>query len=379
MKVFSTLKAEQIDITRTASLGVAGLKAFLEYAEKGKSSLSTLKVNGRHQDSGFIDSLANRLKAEGFDVLTNIGSSGFKIDIGIINPKVPSEYQLGVLCDGPNYRDSKTAKDREIIQSEVLGLLGWNIHKVWSCDWWDNQDKVIKEIIQAIQDLKSPIILQPEIIPPQVLKTEIPTLVTDKVESNNSTSTQSKYKLFYTVCNILNQIHPPQFDLLSSVNFKGNVASNLISILEKEAPISKELLCHRILDSWSVSRLGSRIDTYFNSLFKQMNLKYTDGDRRFYWSENQTPESYIHYRVSELESQRRDASDISPEEVSNAVREILENMISLNKVDLIKESAKIFGFNRIGGNVETSMTHGINKAVNRGFAMIEADRVFLKE
>jgi hypothetical protein len=157
------------------------------------------------------------------------------------------------------------------------------------------------------------------------------------------------------------------------------VASNLISILEKEAPISKELLCHRILDSWSVSRLGSRIDTYFNSLFKQMNLKYTDGDRRFYWSENQTPESYIHYRVSELESQRRDASDISPEEVSNAVREILENMISLNKVDLIKESAKIFGFNRIGGNVETSMTQGINKAVNRGFAMIEADRVFLKE
>ena len=62
---------------------------------------------------------------------------------------------LGVLCDGPNYRDSKTAKDREIIQSEVLGLLGWNTHKVWSCDWWDNQDKVIKEIIQAIQDSKS--------------------------------------------------------------------------------------------------------------------------------------------------------------------------------------------------------------------------------
>ena len=379
MKVFSTLKAEQIDITRTASLGVAGLKAFLEYAEKGKSSLSTLKVNRSHQDSGFIDSLANRLKAEGFDVLTNIGSSGFKIDIGIINPKVPSEYQLGVLCDGPNYRDSKTAKDREIIQSEILGLLGWNTHKVWSCDWWDNQDKVIKEIIQAIQDLKSPIILQPEIIPPQVLKVEIPTMVTDKVESNNITSPQSKYKLLYTVCNLPNQIHPPQFDLLSSVSFKGTVTSNLVSILEKEAPISKELLCHRILDSWSVSRLGSRIETYFNTLFKQMNLKYTDGDRRFYWSENQTPESYIQYRVSELESQRRDASDISPEEVSNAVREILENMIGLNKADLIKESAKIFGFNRIGGNVETSMTLGINKAVIRGFAVIEADRVFLKE
>jgi hypothetical protein len=110
-----------------------------------------------------------------------------------------------------------------------------------------------------------------------------------------------------------------------------------------------------------------------------MKIKYTDGGRRYYWNENQTPESYIHYRVPALESQRRDASDISPEEVSNAVREILENMISLNKADLIKESAKIFGFNRIGGNVESSMTEGINKAVNRGFAMIEGDRVFIKE
>ena len=61
------------------------------------------------------------------------------------------------------------------------------------------------------------------------------------------------------------------------------------------------------------------------------------------------------------------------------VREILENMISPNKGDLIKESAKIFGFNRIGGNVESTMTEGINKAINRGFALLEGDRVFLKE
>lgn len=54
-------------------------------------------------------------------------------------------------------------------------------------------------------------------------------------------------------------------------------------------------------------------------------------------------------------------------------------MISLNKSDLIKESAKIFGFNRIGGNVESSMSEGISKAISRGFALLEGDRVFLKE
>lgn len=378
MKVYSTLRSEQIDITRTASVGVSGLKAFLEYAEKGKSSLTIPKVNEKPNDKGLIESLSNRLKTEGFDVRTNIGSSGFKIDIGIISPKVPSKYLLGILCDGPNYRDSKTAKDREIIQSEVLSLLGWNTHKVWSCDWWDDQDKVIKEIIQAINDPTSSKI-EPEVIPSPLIKTEIPIVIPNKVENSVNASSQSKYKQQYNICNLPLQIRSPQFDLLSSDRFKSTVRADILLILEKEAPISKELLCRRILDSWSISRLGSRIDSYFNTLFKQIGLKFTDGERRFYWKENQIPDSYTIYRVSELESQRRDAIDISPEEVSNAIREILENMISLNKTDLVKEAAKIFGFNRIGGNVETSMNQGIIKAVNRGFALIEGERVFLKE
>ncbi len=35
MIIFSTLKSDMIDLNRTSSIGVAGLKRFLEYAEKG--------------------------------------------------------------------------------------------------------------------------------------------------------------------------------------------------------------------------------------------------------------------------------------------------------------------------------------------------------
>ena len=34
MIIFSTLKSDMIDLNRTSSIGVAGLKRFLEYAEK---------------------------------------------------------------------------------------------------------------------------------------------------------------------------------------------------------------------------------------------------------------------------------------------------------------------------------------------------------
>ncbi|NLN86744.1 MAG: hypothetical protein GX133_03940, partial [Syntrophomonadaceae bacterium] len=39
MLVFSSLRADQIDLSKTTSKGVADLKAFLEYAEHGKQKL----------------------------------------------------------------------------------------------------------------------------------------------------------------------------------------------------------------------------------------------------------------------------------------------------------------------------------------------------
>jgi superfamily I DNA and/or RNA helicase len=44
MKVFSTLRSDQIDLNRTSSEGVAGLKAFLAYAEKGKKCSTATRI-----------------------------------------------------------------------------------------------------------------------------------------------------------------------------------------------------------------------------------------------------------------------------------------------------------------------------------------------
>jgi len=376
MKVFSTLKAEQIDITRTASLGVAGLKAFLEFAEKGKTSVTILNGNIKYQKSGIVDQIAKKLKDDGFNIVTNIGCSGFKIDLGITNPSNPSEYLLGILCDGQSYKDSKTAKDREIIQSDVLRLLGWNIHKVWSCDWWDNEDKVLSEIKLAIQEAEKPSAVLKDFPPQPMLKNSILPNAVIQAQLDSIEVIYALNRFRYQVCDLPIRSSIPRTDL-PYLNYFINI--DVMSVLEIEAPISKELLCRRVLAVWSVTRIGSRIDAYFNSLFNQMNLKYTDSGKRFYWHESQNPENYLKYRVSENESERRDASDIPPEEVSNAIKEILENQISLNRADLIKESARLFGFNRTGGNVELSMQAGVEKAFQRGFAKAEGDRVFLVE
>jgi len=80
------------------------------------------------------------------------------------------------------------------------------------------------------------------------------------------------------------------------------------------------------------------------------------------------------YRVNDINSQ-----DISAEELSVAVKEILEQQISLTKEDLAKETAHLFGFGRSGEKVTAAMNRGIEMAIQRGFAKEERGRIAVND
>ena len=76
--------------------GVQYLKSFLEYAERGKVALMHMEngVKKKAKDA-FVESVAKALQAKGYAVNTNIGSSEYRVDIGIIDPENPDRYLLG--------------------------------------------------------------------------------------------------------------------------------------------------------------------------------------------------------------------------------------------------------------------------------------------
>ena len=148
MKVFSTLTSDQIDLNRTSAEGVAGLKDFLEYVEKGRL-VSKNGCDSENRD-GFVENVAMELRKMGYEVRTNIGNSGYKIDIGIVNPYNPTSYLMAVICDGYNYSSSRCARDREIIQMDVLHNLGWDVYRLWIMDWWAMKDATLKKLTSAI-------------------------------------------------------------------------------------------------------------------------------------------------------------------------------------------------------------------------------------
>ena len=321
------------------------------------------------KNDSLINIIAEKIKEQGYEVNANVGCSGYRVDIGVIDPSNRSEYILGVVCDGENYKSAKSCRDREIIQNDVLRLLGWSVHRIWSMDWIENPNRVINGIIDAIKLAltKEKAIEEPVIeIKADIKLAEIETISNQEeiIESE-----KSLYQIEYSTSPIiLCGVYPEEF---TYGNWNSLISKQINDVIDCEAPISREQLCRRVLSMWNISRIGSRIDVHFSMIFKQMNLKITgNGKELFFWKENQDPSEYMNYRVGYSV-----ASDIAPEEVSVAVKEILENQVSLSREDLIREVAHIFGYTRLGTIVVASVQRGIDKAIERSFAREEDGRV----
>ncbi|MCD8477324.1 MAG: hypothetical protein LRY68_04965 [Sulfurospirillum sp.] len=111
------------------------LKAFLNYAETGKLS-SNVILNQRGFDSEFEIAVSQLLSDCGYTVVPQVGVAGYFIDLAVVSKNNPNEYVLGIECDGATYHSSKSARDRDRLKQEVLEKLGWNIHRIWSVDWF---------------------------------------------------------------------------------------------------------------------------------------------------------------------------------------------------------------------------------------------------
>ncbi|MEO9146930.1 MAG: DUF3320 domain-containing protein, partial [Ginsengibacter sp.] len=318
------------------------------------------------------------------EVNTSIGCSGYKIDIAVVNRNKPSQYILGILCDGNNYYATKTAKDREIIQQDVLRLLGWTVHKVWSTDWWEDHERVIEDILTAIKNAEANEGKEisknvHEIMSPEPEKSE-PVVLNNSSYREASKVTENHLSVNqYNICNLEIVLSSSSNDFLDFAN-TSKIKNQINQVLEIEAPIKKNLLAKRVLAAWGISKLGSRIKAHFEMLLSQMEIKQTDkSEDVIFWNNTLNSENYEGYRVATINGQKRDAEDIPADEIANGVKEILGNQISLPTEDLIRESSKLFGFARTGTQVELAMKKGIETALKKSFIKEKDGRVLIND
>jgi very-short-patch-repair endonuclease len=163
--VFSSIEAGDIRVD-VAPPGTRMLREFLHFAETGKIAAGDL--TGGEADSPFEEAVARVIRSNGYEVIPQVGVSGFRIDLGVIDPTQPGSFVLGVECDGATYHSARSARDRDRLRHEVLIGLGWRLHRIWSTDWFRNPQREIVRLLAAIQDACTrarPVSVAPPIIP----------------------------------------------------------------------------------------------------------------------------------------------------------------------------------------------------------------------
>ena len=149
MHIFSSMKVG--DVLDNGRQGPKALAAFLRYCFEGYLPPVTINEDtGRGPDSDFEVAVMDGLRARGYDCVPQVGVAGFYIDLAVRDPRQPNTFLLGIECDGASYHSSRTARDRDRLRQEVLEGLGWEIHRIWSTDWFKHPKQEIDEVVRKL-------------------------------------------------------------------------------------------------------------------------------------------------------------------------------------------------------------------------------------
>lgn len=383
MLVYSVLRPEQIDLSKTLSEGVAGLKAFLEFARDGKGALPERRLSGEPKESlscGVEKQIAARIAALGYQVKMQIGSSGYKIDIGIINPENPGEYLLAVLLDGKNYAEAKTARDRNIAQISVLESLGWKVCRIWLLDWWDSPDKVMEKIKNAIADAVNNKSSATKNSAAEKLPVKEPAAEKPAVKENyaammpaaEETSAGSVYRV------TLLDKQEGGADAFCMGKSDKLIMAQMQDVMMTEAPISRSLFRRRIVSAWGITRITSRIEAHLDELVTKCGIKAIgNGSAIFYWRSDMNPLEYKDFRTPKNTAERRGIEDIPVQETANAVMSVLNAQMSMSRSDLVKQVYRLYGFTRTSEYIEQAVDDAVLLLCERGMIKTEGGKVSL--
>jgi len=150
VEVFTSLRSTDIVVEENANRGKRALRDYLEFAESGKITERGF-ATGKEPDSDFEIAVIKMINNLGYECDPQVGVAGFFIDIGIRNPDRPGEYLLGVECDGATYHSAKSVRDRDRLRQQILENKGWQIHRIWSTNWFQTRSTEIERLERVIQ------------------------------------------------------------------------------------------------------------------------------------------------------------------------------------------------------------------------------------
>ncbi len=293
MIVFSSISASEIDQNRTSSKGVRGLKAFLEFAEKGRAAVA---LPAREGESGGIGTyLAEELRAYGYECRAGVGAGNFKIEVAVLDPNDKSRYILGILSDGAK---NSSAADRAALLPAMLKRGGWNLLSVSEVAYFNNPKREIKRIKDCLDRL------------------------TGAKEEDEMTRCRKPYR----------HVRDTGGKTAAFVTDAGNeneICGRLCAIVATEEPISRAFLKKRCLESFGIVKAGAGVGARLDEMISRLNFSVEKVGGTEYFYKNPNAVLPVKFRREGRNQRRRTEEDFTPFETAALIRCILGTKVTL--------------------------------------------------
>ena len=442
--IFSGLTPEHIR-DDVSALGVRHLADLLRYARAGGQPAAERAA--RPPATPLTQSIAAALTAKGWTVHHQVGCAGYRIDLAVVDPDDPGRYVLGLEADGPAYARAATARDRDRLRGQVLVNLGWQLHRVWSLDWFHDADKelgrahnaVINAIARARAARKSPgksgpvkadasgavkadasgavkteasgavkastsgqVTTRGEVsapapaaapsvtAPPATTTpgpapaptprtpapaTTPPPAAPTATEPRPAAATTAIGKYQATSLTAGRRDSDDLFDVAKTEA----LGAFIDQVLAREAPLQLGLLARRIAAGYGVTRVTPRVVERVRIVTDGQATLGSSDDPDVVWRRDQDPAALPMVRVPDDRGgdSKRDWDELPLVELAAGARLVLERNLGLPRAELLKETAKLFGFARPSDKLLERVEAALVLLVARGGARVDDDRVSL--
>jgi len=369
MRVFSSMRGDEINAAGTTSRGAHLLRDFLRYAEFGR--LESVVTSATAQaESPFEFQVASELVRRGIKVVPQVGVAGYRIDIGILDSEVPGRFVCGIECDGVAYHSAETARDRDRLRQQVLEARGWTILRVWSTDWFKDRpgqiDRLLGLISTAVGEAR------------ERVRSEAETEVRAKADAETARR-KSEDVVAQADADHLVRVRaaaatgPYVRPTVPAYRFAGGhgrhqgadfletptsfVVAALEEVVSVESPVHVSDVSVRLAAIWGLARVGSRIAakvTEAIAIVVRTRSVIQHGD--FLWSRDQV-ESGTTVHVRSRSGTRIPGDRITDQEIQGAITLVLRAAGGMSFDELLSEVRQVLGVGR------TSLSEGFSSSL----------------
>ncbi|KPC88196.1 hypothetical protein ADL35_06480 [Streptomyces sp. NRRL WC-3753] len=359
------------DLPDSSNKSVQHLKRYLQYAEQGPAVLATAAPDANAApESPFEEDVLTVLRDWGYDVQPQVGVAGFRIDMAVRHPGAPGSYALGIECDGAMYHSSRAARDRDRLREEILRGLGWNLHRIWGTDWYRNRKDAQRRLREAVETActADPYTPAPEAVPVSGAEKSpaeiaiVPVAESDRSEWSRPYRALGWEELYELKDALSTAAGLPRIDLRDPAA-RAVVAEVAHHIITMEGPIEEDVLIGRVRSAWLLDRSGQIVQSSVRDALTRLRKKQKAVRSGTVW--DLPGRDVTVARTPSSDFDRKKVSQVPPTERQVALLGILSESPGMRREELARETARFFGWLRLGTDIKAAFDKDIDELLAR--------------